>query len=100
MNIMGNIEDIDSVLKKVISELKLSDKINKAKLFNHWEDIIGEEISKKAKPKRLKKGLLYVSVTTSTWANELNLMSGQIIRKINSYIGEDIVKEIRFSANL
>jgi len=35
-------------------------------------------------------------VTSSTWANELSLMSGQLIKKINDFVGETVVKELRF----
>ncbi len=97
---MENVEDISSVIKSVVSKLNIESKINSSKLFNHWQEIVGSEISKKAKPEKLTRGLLFVSVTTSTWANELSLMSGQLIDKINSYIGKEIVKEIRFRSNL
>ena len=97
---MENVEDISSVIKSVVSKLNIESKINSSKLFNHWQEIVGSEISKKAKPEKLTRGLLFVSVTTSTWANELSLMSGQLVDKINSYIGKEIVKEIRFRSNL
>jgi len=95
---MENAENIGSVIKSVISKLNIENKIDSSKLFNHWQEIVGGEISKKASPEKLSKGLLFVSVTTSTWANELSLMSGKLINKINSYIGREIVKEIRFKS--
>ena len=97
---MENVEDIGSVIKSVVSGLNIESKINSSRLFNHWQEIVGSEISSKAKPEKLNKGLLFVSVTTSTWANELSLMSNQLIDRINSYIGKKIVKEIRFRPNL
>lgn len=97
---MRDVESIGSIIENVVSKLNVENKINKANLFNHWREIVGEEISKRTKPKKLIKGLLFVSVTTSTWANELSLMSDQLIDKINSYVGRKVVKEIRFRPDL
>jgi predicted nucleic acid-binding Zn ribbon protein len=69
-------------------------------IFNHWEDIVGSGIAKRSRPERLTRTTLYVSVTTSTWANELSLMSDKLIEKINSFTGENVVKTIRFKADL
>ena len=97
---MKNIEDIGSIIGSVVDKMELGKKLRVSNIFNHWEDIVGSGISKKSKPQKLIRKTLYVSVTTSTWANELSLMSEKLIEKINSFIGEDIVKTIRFKADL
>ena len=97
---MKEFEDIRSIIEDVIENLNMKRKLNISRIFNCWEEIVGTEISKKAKPIKVTGGVLRVSVTTSTWANELSLMSGQLIEKINSFIGEEVVKRIRFKIDL
>jgi predicted nucleic acid-binding Zn ribbon protein len=97
---MKKIEDIGSIIGSVIDKMELSKKLRVSNIFNHWEDIVGPVIAKKSKPQKLVRKTLYVSVTTSTWANELSLMSEKFIEKINSFIGEDVVKTIRFRVDL
>ena len=97
---MGEIEDIGSIIGDVVKNLNIRSELNISNIFNRWEEIVGAEIYKKTKPERITRGILYISVTTSTWANELSLMSGQLIKKINSFIGEEVVKSIRFKQNL
>ncbi len=97
---MKKIEDIGSIIGSVVDKMELSKKLKRSNIFNHWEDIVGSGIAKKSKPQKLVHKTLYVSVTTSTWANELSLMSEKLIEKINSFIGEDVVKTIRFKADL
>jgi len=97
---MKEFEDIGSIIGSVVDKMELSKKLRVSNIFNHWEDIVGKQIAKKSKPERLLRKTLYVSVTTSTWANELSLMSEKLIEKINSFTGEDIVKTIRFKADL
>jgi len=97
---MKNFEDIGSIIGDIVKKSNMSHGIKISNIFNHWEDIVGTEIYKKTKPKRITRGTLYVSVSTSIWANELSLMSGRLIEKINSFIGEEVVKSIRFKQNL
>ncbi len=97
---MKEFEDIGSIIGSVVDKMELSKKLRVSNIFNHWEDIVGSQIAKRSKPERLISKTLYVSVTTSTWANELSLMSEKLIEKINSFTGEDIVKTIRFKADL
>lgn len=97
---MKKIEDIGSIIGSVVDKMELSKKLKISNIFNHWEDIVGSEIAKKSKPQKLVRKTLYVSVTTSTWANELSLMSEKLIEKINFFTGEDVVKTIRFKADL
>ena len=97
---MKKFEDIGSIISSVVEKMELNKKLRVSNIFNHWEDIVGTGIAKKTKPQKLVRNTLYVSVTTSTWANELSLMSEKLIEKINSFIGEDVVKTIRFKADL
>lgn len=97
---MKDIEDIGSVIDSVVEEMGINRKLNTSSIFNHWEDIAGKEIAKRSRPRRLVRKTLYVSVTSSTWANELSLMSEELIKKINSFTGEEVVKTIRFRADL
>ncbi|MBC7332912.1 MAG: DUF721 domain-containing protein [Actinobacteria bacterium] len=89
-------EKIDFILKELISGLNIERKIRQAKLFNHWCEIVGENISKKTEPRKLVNGVLYIQVVNSMWANELSLMCPKLIEKINSFVGEDVVKQIKF----
>ena len=89
-------EELGSVINKIVSDSDIGKKIKKFNIFNHWSDIVGSEIGNKTKPEKLLRQTLYISVTSSTWANELSLMSGQLIKKINDFVGETVVKELRF----
>ena len=89
-------EELGSVINKIVSDSDIGKKIKKFNIFNHWPDIVGSDIGNKTKPEKLLRQTLYISVTSSTWANELSLMSGQLIKKINDFVGETVVKELRF----
>jgi predicted nucleic acid-binding Zn ribbon protein len=89
-------QDISAILDDYVSESELGKKLKKFSIFNHWEHIVGKEISRKTKPQKLFKKILYISVSDPGWANELSMMSEKLIEKINSYIGEEIISQLRF----
>ncbi|MCX6383705.1 MAG: DUF721 domain-containing protein, partial [Actinobacteria bacterium] len=77
-----------------------SSKLNSCRIFNYWEEIVGKEIAKNTKPKKLKDKVLYISTVNPIWASELNLMSQDIISKINGYLKEDMVNTLRVKPDL
>jgi len=97
---MKDIEDIGSILDSVVEDMGINRKLNTSNIFNHWKEIVGNEIAKRSRPDKLVNLTLYISVTSSTWANELSLMSEDLIEKINSFAGDNVVKKVRFKAGL
>ena len=97
---MDEIEDIGSVIDSIIEKMGINRKLSTSNIFNHWEEIVGNEIGQKTKPQKIRDGTLYIYTTTSTWATELSMMSEYLLKKINNYVGKDIVKNFRFQAKL
>ncbi|MCL4417233.1 MAG: DUF721 domain-containing protein [Actinobacteria bacterium] len=91
---------ISNIIDSYILEHKLSSKLKSYSLFNHWEEIVGREIAKNTKPRKLRDKVLYISTINPIWAGELSLMSQKIIDKINNYLKEDIVSTLRIKPDL
>jgi len=97
---MKDPENIGNIIGSVVDEMGIKRKLDASNIFNHWEEIAGKEIAKRSRLKRLDNMTLYISVTSATWANELSLMSEELAKKINSFAGQEIVKKVRFRADL
>lgn len=50
----------------------------------------------KSKPAEIEYGILFLTVKNSVWSHHLSMMKIDIIAKINHFIGEALVKDIRF----
>ena len=92
----GGITELSTLINNFTSNPKIKSKLKKFTIFNHWEEIAGKEIAAKTKPQKIFKGVLYISVSSSTWANELSMMSRQLINKINDFAGEPLINDLRF----
>jgi predicted nucleic acid-binding Zn ribbon protein len=84
-------ERISSGLKEILERLEMESLL----IWKAWKqlDLRGAE---KSRPASFNRGCLIVEVASSTVAQELSYNKRRIIQNINSFLGKDLVKEIRF----
>ena len=96
----SNFKSIGKLIKPLVKRHDAVSIISLPKLLNIWETVVGEEISKKARPVRMKtikggtKNILYLGMTGPYMA-ELSLQNQEIIEKINSYFSKDVIVQIK-----
>ncbi len=96
----SNFKSIGKIIVPLVKKHGYSTTVNFTKFLNIWEAVVGDEISKKAQPIRMKsikggkKNILYLSMTGPFMA-ELSLQTRDIIEKINSYYSEEVIGEIK-----
>ena len=95
-----NFESIGNLIEPLVKrhgQLKI---ISYAKLLDIWHTIVGEDISKKAHPIKMKtikggeKNILYLGMTGPYMA-ELSLQLRDIIEKINSFYSKEVIVQIK-----
>lgn len=86
-------ELIGSIIEKLLSETGVTAVTNP---LGNWKDIVGEQVSLKARPVKLKNGVLTVHVYDSVWKHYLDLNKEEIIQKINARSSGEPVKKIVF----
>jgi predicted nucleic acid-binding Zn ribbon protein len=55
-----------------------------AAVQSSWAGAVGEAIAREATPVAERSGVVIVACNTSAWAQELDLLGGQILEKIRS----------------
>lgn len=78
---------------KELSTLK--EKIKLLNVLGEFENIF-PELSKIAKAVKVEKQILFLMVENSVWKSELNFQKNILIKKINNYFKEEIIKSIKF----
>ncbi len=86
-------DDLGKIIKNLIDN-KFDNKISRIK--KNWEKIVEEDIAKNTEPTIIRKKRLNVKCSSSVWIQEMMLKKEDLIKKINSYFDEEIVKEIYF----
>jgi hypothetical protein len=67
-----------------------------SQVWNLWDDAVGNDIAKNARPEAFKGKLLLVRVNSSTWMHHLQFFRKDIIKKVNTALGKELVQDIKF----
>ena len=84
-----------SALQQAIEQHGLERGMVEQRLLQQWEALVGPAIAAHATPQRLRAGVLWLKVGEAAWRQELSLMRRELIAKINTWAGDDIVTELR-----
>jgi predicted nucleic acid-binding Zn ribbon protein len=66
-----------------------------ARIQEVWEHAVGPAIAAQARPTAERNGVLTITCAAAVWAQELNLMSGQLIPQLNAALGGEQLRELR-----
>ena len=89
-------EALFRALPKLLREFEDTEEVREAVVFAAWRRIAGESLSEHTVPFRLFKKHLIVAVADKMWKRHLETLSGQMIFKLNSALGQAIVTFIEF----
>lgn len=70
--------------------------IKNANLLSLWVEIVDDKIKNNTEPVKITNRTLYISTASPAWAQELNFLKPDIIRKFNQKAGEEAISDIRF----
>ena len=64
-----------------------------------WNQTVGEQLAAVAKPVSERSGTLTIECADSVWAQELDLMQGQLLERLRAELGERAPEALRFRVN-
>lgn len=65
-------------------------------IMRDWESVVGPLLAEKTVPDRFERGVIWVTVSGSAWAQEVRLNQEEIVRRLNEKAGErDLFKSLR-----
>lgn len=90
---------MDQLIKTLPAILKASgasEEVAEAACVGAWKHVVGEGLSNHAVPVQLQSTTLVVVVEDATWKKQLEQMRGQFLFRLNSILGQPLVKSIEF----
>jgi predicted nucleic acid-binding Zn ribbon protein len=61
-----------------------------------WSEAVGEQIAAVAEPVSERSGTLTVDCSNAMWAQELDLMQGQLLERLREALGEGAPEALKF----
>jgi hypothetical protein len=89
-------DDLIQALPKLLRAAGESEEVAEAAAFVAWRRVAGEALRTCAVPFRLYRKTLVVAVPDETWRKQLETVSGQLIFRLNSVVGQALVTFIEF----
>ena len=96
----SNFKSIGKFIEPLVRRHGYANIVSISKLLNIWETLVGENVSQKAQPIRIKnikvgdQNTLYLGMTGPYMA-ELSLQIQDIKEKINSYYSKEVIAQIK-----
>ena len=94
--IMKNPKPIHSILDQTLKALEIDVPLKAHAIWGAWEEIVGKSVALHAQPRSIHNRILFINVSHSTWIQQLQFLKSTLIEKINAYLGEPLIEDIRF----
>lgn len=89
-------EDLIRSLPKLLRAAGEAEEVYEAAAMVAWRRVAGEGLRGQAVPFRLYRKTLVVAVADTTWQKQLEAVSGQLLFRLNSLLGQPVVTFIEF----
>jgi predicted nucleic acid-binding Zn ribbon protein len=66
-----------------------------ARVQECWEVVLGSAIAAAARPVGERDGVLSVRCTAAVWSQELDLMAPELLARLNSALGDELLHKLR-----
>ena len=87
---------IRSILENALRGLEIDGHLKTYSIWGAWKEIVGESVALHAQPHAIRNRILFVHVSHPTWVQQLQFLKSALIDKINTFLGEPLVRDIRF----
>ena len=85
---------VGDIIRKLMKNPKLAEKLDMLNALDAWEEIIGAPISKYITDQKIYKGILYVKLKSAVVRNELSYKKSDFISQINQKVGKKLITDI------
>ncbi|MBN2219045.1 MAG: DUF721 domain-containing protein [Kosmotogaceae bacterium] len=91
-----NHRTIGQIFNDLAKSSGLFRKIRVFELNKDWEEIVGEPIANHSSIVDFSEGTLIIGVDDGMWLNEMKLREKILLERMNSSLGVEAIKRIRF----
>jgi hypothetical protein len=94
----GHPSVVGDVLSRVLRRVDPEQQLRAYRIWTFWNDEVGDVIARRAQPARLRDGVLFVTVATHSWMQELRFLKDDLRDRLNARLGANLVRDIFFTS--
>jgi hypothetical protein len=92
----GHPTAVGDVLGRLLQRIDPEQELRAYRIWTFWNDEVGDLIARRAQPARFRDGVLFVSVASHSWMQELHFLKDDLRHRLNARLGADLVQDIFF----
>jgi hypothetical protein len=85
-----------SILEDTLKSLGIKTTMKGYSLWGAWREIVGDPIASNAQPSTIRNRILFIEVSHPTWIQQLQFLKPTLLEKINRFLEEPFIHDIRF----
>ena len=89
-------QSIRSVLENTLKSLEIDVPLKSYSILGAWNEIVGATVAAHSQPRSIRNRILFIEVAHSTWTQQLQFLKPTLLEKVNNFLGEPLIQDIRF----
>jgi hypothetical protein len=89
-------QPIYSILEKTLKALEIDVPLKSYSIWGAWKELVGDSVAFQTQPRAIRNRILFIDVSHSTWMQQLQFLKPTLLEKINNFLGEPLIQDIRF----
>lgn len=89
-----NLTTLGEMIKAFYHDNHRDNALDEQVILDSWKDVVGDFIDAHTLKKSIKNGIIYVKVDADSLKNELIYAKSMLLRKLNSKVESEILKDI------
>ena len=87
---------LKSAINRFLKNNGLDKGVNQQSAILIWEETVGKTIASNTTAETVEHGILTIKTTSPAWRQELVFKKQDIIQRLNTKLGNNTIREIRF----
>ncbi len=85
---------VKALLEKIFRDKGLDGRLREFQTWIVWDETVGPQIAARARPLRIRDGVLEVAVDHPVWMQQLQLLKPRLLTQLNQRLGEEVLKDL------
>ena len=89
-------QPIQLILEKTLKALEIDVPLKSYSIWGAWKEIVGDSVALQTQPRAIRNRILFIDVSHPTWMQQLQFFKPTLLEKINAFLREPYIQDIRF----
>jgi len=83
-----------ALIRNLLRQKGMEGKLREYRAWQIWDEVVGPQIAARARPVRIREGVLEVRVDQPVWMQQLQLLKPKILGRLNERLEGAVIKDL------